>query len=527
MENRFRKLALALVFIFALAPTAASADEIPFLTWEQGQIQEVVLGGQAATDGWKVQLQGQGITPITFAQSSISSNGFLVYRISLPSDIPIGGYSIVTIDKSNKSKVVGGINVIASTGYKIAKQPLDLPLVIAILIFLTSVITTLRAKIYSKLTFVSTQNAPEESIHFTSHGANFFQRLLGAPYRIRVRAVYGLPDSVLRYLFLREGELLHRASHLLYGLLPIFGFLAGFVASNESQKAGGVAGTGMAIYIAITLISILDPFAGFAATLGFWGTQVAVGNISSLRDILVMIAMGIGWVGTPLIASVLTATIPRDHRQTNDRERRFAWLVLTLIASSLAGGAIFYFGQKLANSVLIQITPTREVSLLAFSIVVFGLIIRAIFDEIYLHADVGAHLKMEIHEESFSIARIGSPLLALGVFVTVYGFAYIWTQSTQRSLIVAALFSLPYFILLVRFEKLRSAGLAKARRFILLESVLVALISYMLFRKVSSLPLLGTERAQLFLILATLPGIAHAAYSIVCDSSQRQEIISA
>jgi hypothetical protein len=200
---------------------------------------------------------------------------------------------------------------------------------------------------------------------------------------------------------------------------------------------------------------------------------------------------------------------------------------LTLVASSLAGGAVFYFGQKLANSVLIQIAPTREISLLGFSVVVFGLLIRSIFDEIYLHADVGAHLKMEIHEESFSISRVGSPLLALGVFATVYGFAYIWTESTQRSLIVAILFSLPYLILLFQFEKFRSAQLAKARRFILLESLFVALISYVLFQKVSTLPLLGTEKAQLFLVLATLPGIAHAAYSIVCDSSQRQEIISA
>ena len=62
MANKFKKVFALLALLFVISPATASAAEIPFLTWERGQLQEVVLGGQAASENWRVELQGNGIS---------------------------------------------------------------------------------------------------------------------------------------------------------------------------------------------------------------------------------------------------------------------------------------------------------------------------------------------------------------------------------------------------------------------------------------------------------------------------------
>ena len=157
MANRVKRALALLALLFVISPSAASAAEIPLLTWERGQLQEVVLGGQAASENWRVELQGNGIAGLELKKSSLNPQGFAVYSLEIPEDTPLGGYSIVAIDEANEFSVVAGVNLIGSTGYKITKQPLDLALVITIFVFLTSIISALRARKYSKVSFTSTR----------------------------------------------------------------------------------------------------------------------------------------------------------------------------------------------------------------------------------------------------------------------------------------------------------------------------------------------------------------------------------
>jgi len=526
MVGRFKKALALVALIFAISPSVASAGEIPLLTWERGQLQEVVLGGQAAAQNWQVELQGNGITGLPFKKSSLNAQGFAVYSMVIPNDIPLGGYSIVAVDRTKEFNVVAGVNLISSNAYKITKKPLDLALIIAIFVFLTSIISALRARKYSKISFISTQAGPEESVHFAAVGASFLKRIASAPYRIRVRALDGLPISILRFLLLRDGELVHRLSHNLYSLLPIAGFFAGVIAVNETQRAGGIGSAGLAIFIAVAMIAIFDAFSGFAAVMGFWLSELLIGNISSFRDILIMISVGISWLLPVLFTSVLQTAIAKDFHDETTGEPAFGFRLLGIVGSSLAGGGIFYFGQKLANSVLINFGEMRNVSLLAFAVVVATLITRGIFDESILHADTNQHLKDESHLEEITISRISSPQTALGIFAIAVGFSYIWTQSASKSLIIALIFTAPYLVLLVRFNEINSKLLAKSKRNILVESVLTTGVSFLIFNQISNLPLLSQEKAQWFLILAGIPGIIHAIYSAACDSSDRQEIIA-
>jgi hypothetical protein len=102
MVNRIKKVIALAALLFVVLPISASAAEIPFLTWERGQLQEVVLGGQAASENWRVELQGNGITGLELKKSSLNPQGFAVYSLVIPEDTPLGGYSIVAIDNVNE-----------------------------------------------------------------------------------------------------------------------------------------------------------------------------------------------------------------------------------------------------------------------------------------------------------------------------------------------------------------------------------------------------------------------------------------
>ena len=526
MVSRFKKTFAFLALLFFISPTSASAAEIPLLTWERGQLQEVVLGGQAAAEDWRVQLQGNGISGIDFKKSSLNDQGFAVYSLEIPQDIPLGGYSIVAIDETSEFNVVAGVNLIASSAYKITKKPLDLALLISIFVLLTTIISALRARKYSNISFTSTQAGPEESVHFAAVGASFLKRISSAPYRIRVRALDGLPNSILRFLLIRDGELVHRLSHNLYSWLPIAGFLAGVIAVNETERAGGIGSSGLAIFIAIAMLGIFDAYSGFAAVIGFWLTELLIGNISSFRDVLIMISVGISWLLPVLFASLIQTAIAKDFHNEEKGEPTFGFRLLGIIGSSFVGGAVFYLGQELVNSVLVNFGDMRNVSVLAIAAIITALIVRGILDETILNADTNQHLKDESHLEEITISRVSSPRMALAIFATVFGFGFIWTQSALKSLIVALIFTAPYLVLLVRFNEINSKLLAKAKRNILAESILTTAITFLIFNQISNLPLLSQEKAQWFLILAGIPGVIHAIYSAACDSSDRQEIIA-
>ena len=239
-----------------------------------------------------------------------------------------------------------------------------------------------------------------------------------------------------------------------------------------------------------------------------------------------MISVGISWLLPVLFASLIQTAIAKDFHNEEKGEPTFGFRLLGIIGSSFVGGAVFYLGQELVNSVLVNFGDMRNVSVLAIAAIITALIVRGILDETILHADTNQHLKDESHLEEITISRVSSPRMALAIFATVIGFAFIWTQSASKSLIVALIFTAPYLVLLVRFNEINSKLLAKAKRNILVESLLTTAISFLIFNQISNLPLLSQEKAQWFLILAGIPGVIHAIYSAACDSSDRQEIIA-
>ena len=512
--RQIKFIAFALIGLI-FAPTVAQAFDIPLLTWERGREQQVVLGGGAYTQSWTVTLEGNGVAPLTFTPSEKNEAGYVVYSLKVPADLPTGAYSIVTIGKGSPRTVVAGVNLIEAQTRTVASNLFDLTLIIAIFVFLTGIVSTIRARKYQFIPFASTQVLPRLTDPIVDTEENFWDRLERAPYRIRVQSLLSLRPSLLRFLLIREGEVSHRISKNLYGVMPIVGLIAGAVAAVEVGRNGGLATTPITIFIIVAAIAIFDGFAGVAATLGYWALQLFTGNITSFRDVLIAIAIGIAWVGPSLFAALLREVINRDFTaRTIGRSDPIKFL--GVIGSSCVGAGVFYFGHSLVNSVIYTEANLRALALIHVAIVGVMLLVRGFADGLVLDSKSEA----ETRDESFFISRVSSPVTALFVLALVFAFVYIWTESASRAALVAAIFSLPYFLIFIRFNKISFIKTERIHRNIILESAVISGIAFIVFRQISLKPLLLDQRAGLLLLLAGIAPVIHSLYSAIYSSNE-------
>ena len=512
--RRIKLISLALIALL-FAPTAAQAFDIPLLTWERGREQQVVLGGGAYTQSWTVTLEGNGVKPLNFTASQKNAAGYVVYSLKIPADLPIGAYSIVTIGKGSPRTVVAGVNLILKQTNTVASNLFDLTLIIAIFVFLTGIVSTIRARKYVFIPFKSAQVLPRLTDPLINGEENFWDRLEAAPYRLRVQSLTSLSPSLMRFLLIREGEVSHRISKNLYGLMPIVGLISGAIAAIEVGRNDGLASTPMTIFILVAAVAIFDAFAGVAATLGYWAIELFSGNVTSFRDVLIALAVGIAWVGPSLFAALLRETINRDFEAPSIGGAdpiKF----LGVIGSSIVGTAVFYLGHALVNSVIYTESAPRAITFAHLAIIAGLLLVRGFADGVVIHSEKA----IETRDESFLISRVSSPFTAFAVLAMVFAFVYIWTESAGRAFFVALIFALPYFLIFIRFNKLSAIKTERLPRNILLESSVIAGIAFIVFRQISLKPLLLDQRADLLLLLAGVAPVLHAIYSAIYSSNE-------
>jgi len=528
--KRLKVVGLLAAVFAVLAPTVASAVDIPLLTWERGRVQEVVLGGGAVTNQWTVEMIGQNRPPLVFTPSKANTAGYIVYSLSLADNVPLGAYSIVTVGSGSPQTTVAGVNVIAMTIYSVTTVPRDLAFIIAMIAFLTAAISVLRARKYGHISFVNTQSVLNE--HATDFDEDLSEYDINNPknrmgpasraFDLRSRAISSMPKSLFRFLILRDGELAHRLSPLLYSLMPVVGVIGAFVASVEVSKAGSLAKTGVAAFVAIALVGILDSFSGLVATLAFWVIQLFLGNVTSFRDLMVLVALGICWVAPSLFGTLFRDATGKDFT-TQGSPQKTLIRYLGLLEAGVVGGALFYLGQKLITSLLASVTPTRHIALVDVIVVGLAVIAKGLADDF---SDKSFKPAESARRESIEVKRVSSPQTAFALFAIFFAFSYIWTQSSGKSLLFAILFSAPYFLLFIRFDMERVSFMTAVPRNIFAESIVTAAVTLAVFLQVSGLPLLSSQKSGLFLLLAGIPGVIHAFYSAVCDSAERKGIIS-
>lgn len=512
--NKVKLVALALLAMLAI-PYAAIAADIPLLTWERGRQQQVVIAEGDLNRDWSVTLEGNGQNPLNFVGSSKDAQGYVVHSISIPDDFPFGSYTIVTLQNGGDRKIIAGVRIIGAESRTAASDLFDLTAIVVVFILLTTITSVIRARKYSYIPFQSTQVLPRITDPVFEDDSNFWTRLEASPYRVRVNWLTSFKPSLLRFLLIREGELSHRLSRNYYGISPLIGLIAGSIAAVQVNRDSGIAGTTTMLFLALALLAVIDAFAGIAMTLGFWAVLLFSGNVTSLRDILIALSIGIAWIGPSLYASLLRETIARDF--SGDKLMRNSYArAIAILGSALVGAFVFYFGQLLLQSIVYIESPALDVNLSHIGIFTFALIIRGIADD----AIINRPSMEERRDESFFIARVTSPSTALFVATSILVFNYAWTRSLTKAFFVALIFTLPYLFSFVRFNKIEKFKIDKLQRNILLESFILVAITFIIFRQLSISPLILDKRVELLLLFAGVAPAIHALLSTIYASNE-------
>ncbi len=523
MMKRLKIVALTLLAFMAL-PYAAIAADIPLLTWERGRQQQVAFAVGTENRSWDVQLISEEGVDIPFTKSSQSTAGFVVYTLTLPDQLDPGSYSVVAKNDQGTSKVIAGVLVIEAITRTASDNLFDLTMIIALFAALTALISTLRSRKYSVIPFKTAQRIDDLAFEIGRPDANFWTRLEEAPYRFRIQAINSLRVSILRLLLIREGEFSHRLSRRIYGISPLLSLMVGVFVSAQIFQEGGFATITIATLLILLAISIWDALSGIFITLGFWMIQLFTGNVTSVRDLLIQIAIGITLVGPSLFASLLRDAINQDLFFVEKRSHNSS-PVVGILGSALVGSGLFYLGHSLLMSIIYTEAPQLEITSAQLLIVYGALALRGFADLAPIKSEVKSEVKSDGAQEAFYIARTTSPITTVVIAALIGSFTFIWTENLGNSLAVSVIYSLPYLLGFIGLKKRSFNFLGKFPRNLLIEAVIVGALVLVLFREISGQPVLLDQRIESLLLLGGLPALIHSIYSAIY-AAQEETFIS-
>ena len=508
-NNRAKKFVWALlsVLTFAIGAPAASASDIPLLTWERGKEQNVILGNTNIPATWSIKLVSDGYQPLTFRMSSQGSDGSFVYSVQVPGTAPLGIYSVQVFDNQGQlSTIVAGVDVIEMRTFEVVSIPSTLKYLLFSIVFLIVGLTTLRSKKYAELSYVHHKSLIEEGTLI--HDARF-PSVLYKFYTLRAKSFDSLKSTLFRFMLSRDSEFLHRISPLAWTILPVIGFLLGSFAGVLTGDA--MPNVPIVALMIMVIIGLIDALSGFYVAAGFITFQIVLGNVTTLSELLAVVAISLSWILIGLISDLFYITSLKDFNRNENSENK---LIALGLASVLAAG-LFLFIQILTNSFCANI---RENSgRLNFLGILVGLVFM-------LRTRYRERLDLpkldQLTSVHYTITRIFSGLSALLMWVLFALASYSWSSSLTTALISASVFSIPLFALGIRFDKPEIKLLEKWRRNIYIETLSALLLVYGLFEFAAHLPYAILQKSQIYMIIAFIPSILHSLLSSLYDVSE-------
>jgi hypothetical protein len=485
-----------------LSVPVASAADIPVLTWEKGKEHNIVLGGNGIVKDWQIQLKSPQGKPLDFSMSRKDSRGFIVYSIDIPDKYPNGVYTVETNSSAEGSKIVAGVRIVDISNYNLIQIPTKLFVILITVILLISTLSIARMKKYERIEYLRGKLAPAP------------KGLVGLLYKFRDSSIEEIHKSIFKFQLIREGELLHKFSPVTWAVIPWVSLLIGAGVSANERLIEGVQLTPVLFYAAIALIGLLDPFSGFMAGVGFAFVHAVTGNVSSVRSVMSLIAISVGWFAPGLIASFYADALNKDKYSLF-----FKRFLPDLLASGL-GGLVFFTSELLTNSFADHKGPISASGYLIpaiFSLFVFA----RISGEKYLNKDL--HQTGENYQiRSLTLQRVISPRTILFSALYIAGSIYVWTESITFAIEIAAIVAIPLGLLMVRFENPVISLFKKYQRNIFGETLVLAGIAYVVFNYIQSLPLEVTQKGRMFVGYAAVLLLIHGFYSSIYDSSDRE-----
>ena len=310
---------------------------------------------------------------------------------------------------------------------------------------------------------------------------------------------------------------MYKRQPALWSLLPWATLIVGGLIGTQGSMIDGVKITPALIYGAVALVGVLDPYSGFMAGIGFSIAEILNGNITSIRAIMALVAITIGWFAPGIISSLYSDAMRKD------RYLPLLKKFLPEAIGSAVGALIFLVAQLLTNSFADHKGPIPINSfLIPLSVGVF----------IFIRIKFEAFVNKDLHQagENYQIRvlqlpRVLSPRSIL--FISLYFTAaiYVWTESLQFAVITGVLLAFPLAMLMVRFESPVIPFFARFERHIAIETFVVAVLSYTAFANIKDFPLDVTQKGKMFILSAVVILFIHGFYSSVYDTSHRTKVL--
>lgn len=489
----------AILFAFFIPAPSAQAADIPFLTWENGKQQAIVLGGPSSSTDWTMSLVGENTKPLVFKASAKNSQGFYVFSIDLPTDLTPGAYRIETRGTDGKVSVVAGVQVKQREIYTITEIPTDLRLLAILFAIITALYTVVRSRKYAHLSFA--RDLKMEGAHLL--------------YRFRDTRLASFGDSFLRYLALRDGEPLHKVNKHLWSALPWLSFPLGVYTAVAIQFDAAIPNGPIYLFFICAIIGALDATSGIALAFGLGLTHVALGNVTSLRTLLIAGTFTLAWYLPALIGSMVHLTVPRDFGASGS-EKNSASNFISSIGAGIFGALAVVISVILTDSLVINRVSD---SLLRWplALTVGAVIALKYIVEGALHK---SRSEEDIKDERLYLARVVSPGMALTVSGSLFAIIFIWTQSYFAAFVGAVVTSTPYFLLFLVFPRLAVARLENSKRSMMLEAILIGALTYGVYLLIQLMPATVIAKSQAFILLGLVPGLLHGVFSVFVASSE-------
>jgi hypothetical protein len=388
--------------------------------------------------------------------------------------------------------------------FNLVQIPTKLLIILLTLIVLISTLSLLRMQKYERIEYIRAK--PRTT-------TNPFMLPF---YKFRISSIEEINKSLFKFKLIREGELLLKISPALWSLLPWATLITGGLIGMQGSMIDGVKITPALIYGAVALVGVLDPYSGFMAGIGFSIAEILNGNITSIRAIMALVAITIGWFAPGIISSLYSDAIRKD---------RYPPLLKRFVPEAIGsavGALVFLVAQLLTNSFADHKGPIPINSyLIPLGVGVFTFI-RIKFE---------AFVSKDLHQagENYQIRvlqlpRVISPRSIL--FISFYFTAaiYVWTESLQFAGITGVLLTFPLAMLMVRFESPVIPFFAKFERHIAIETAVVAILSYTAFINIKDFPLDVTQKGKMFILSTVIILFIHGFYSSVYDTSHRTKV---
>jgi hypothetical protein len=483
---------IAAFFFISPAANAATTVNVPLLTWEAGKQQVVVLGGPGSNGAWKMQFEGENIDPMQFKQTRKDGKGAYLYTLDLPKDLTPGAYVVQTVEEDGTKTIVAGIQIKVRETYRITQIPSDLKLLAMILAGLVTIFSVIRSRKYSNLVFTR-RVVPEKQ--------NFF-------YKFRNQRLASEGDSLARYLALRSGEPLHKLSPAIWALLPWMVIPLGVITALKIQFDAAIPNGPIVLFFICAIFGAIDATTGITLSLTLGFMHVALGNVTNLRSLLVAVAFTLAWYFPALLAALIRLTIGKDFQRLTGKANS---LVSSLVAA-LAGGITVAMSTIITDSLVINRQASDLLRWPLAGAVALTIFLKYLFET--------TREKQEATEEKLYLARVISPGLATTLFFANLLLVYVWTNQVTATLIASLVMTAPYFMLFVVFPKLGRIHLDKAKRNILIETLLVVALTFLAYRAIQTLPQAVIIRSRIFILIGFMPSLLHAIYSVAIASAE-------